>query len=518
MRIKHCYPELTEPAISETAAKASPGAAADGSANVPEPVAMEIKNKRIVVNAAFLRRAAEVIPAACALEAVLDHGVAHYTYCPWDFHTHLVLHSEAKKVLKNADMAATATERFMDVVADTHCYKEKASPLPQLYRGLERGVLDEAMHALYQKIWGEDLGVHGYEHIARRLSRLRYLDRQSWPESLARFCKIIRELLESEQDSGRLSEPNPMGPSDLGRYSPQEIDQGLKQFAMGAAGPQAFKDVVEDFEEELQEAALDKDTGMGLGGGSALDANLLYYMKLAENYALPVRKMPMEKSGSRYPYGHSPWEVGKPFRDIDPWTSLGKFMPGITQIWEKREGETVGEEERVPDCLVMIDSSGSMTNPREKLSYAVLGAACAADAYLRQGARVAVYNFSDTETGGKLVLDYTRDRKPVYQALCRYFGGGTRLSVGDIGAFQQSRPADIFLITDMQITNLEDLLACFEKLENRITAVHIGDNDQVTQFKDRMSNRRGLSLFPVRQRQDIPRIVLGKLEEYFRSV
>ncbi|MBW1837702.1 MAG: hypothetical protein JRI99_12325, partial [Deltaproteobacteria bacterium] len=96
-------------------------------------------------------------------------------------------------------------------------------------------------------------------------------------------------------------------------------------------------------------------------------------MKLAENYLLPIRKVPMQKSGFMYPCSHVPWEVSRPYQDIDPWTSFGKIMPGITQTWKRVEGEVFGQEEGIPDCIVIIDSSGSMQNPKHSLSYAVLG-------------------------------------------------------------------------------------------------------------------------------------------------
>jgi hypothetical protein len=276
--------------------------------------------------------------------------------------------------------------------------------------------------------------------------------------------------------------------------------------------------VVKDFEGELEEAVHDTHGKMGLGSGASLDADILFYMKLAENYALPIKKTPIEKSGSLYPFSHSPWELGKPFRDIDPWTSFGKVMPGITQIWERREGDTFGEEEGTPDCIIMIDSSGSMINPRQQLSYAVLGAACASDAYLRNDARVAVYNFSDARHGGRQLIDFTRHRKKIYQSLCHYFGGGTRLDIEDMESLQNPSHPDIFIITDMQITNLEALIAYINELENRVTAVHIGDNKHVRQFKKSMGIRKNISIYSVQEKKDIPKIVLGKITEYFRSV
>ena len=78
------------------------------------------------------------------------------------------------------------------------------------------------------------------------------------------------------------------------------------------------------------------------------------------------------------PITMSPGNRNAPYQDVDPWTSFGKIMPGITQIWQRQEGEVFGSEEGVPDCILIIDSSASMTNPRQELSFAVLGAACAA--------------------------------------------------------------------------------------------------------------------------------------------
>jgi hypothetical protein len=148
----------------------------------------------------------------------------------------------------------------------------------------------------------------------------------------------------------------------------------------------------------------------------------------------------------------------------------------------------------------------------------VLGAACASDAYLRNDASVAVYNFSDVEAGGRRILDFSRERKSVYQCLCHYFGGGTRIDIGDIDAIKSENTPDIFLITDMQITNLESLIEYFNGLENRITAVHIGDNEHVRKFRRSMEIRKNLNIYTIQRKEDIPRIVLGKVREYFGNV
>lgn len=498
VRERHLFPELPAPECAEG-----------------EPrVGLDMKGKKISISKEFVEEMSQKLGTHEVLEGLLDHAVSHYVYCPWDFSTHMKLYAEAKKVLKDKQMAQKATDYFMDVVADTHCVARQETPLPNIYKHVKRGKLDEAIHALCQKIWGVDLGVEGHADISRKLSRLPYLDRSRWRESIKRFAKVIHALLEMEEQSGNLDDPGPMGSHDLDQYSSQEIERGLQDLAMEAGAPSEFKEIVQDFEDELMEAALQTDTGMGLGPGRSVDADILYYMKLAENYLLPIRRTPMEKSGSLYPHHHIPWEVGKPYQDIDPWTSFGKIMPGITQTWRRLEGDIFGDEEGIPDCIVVIDSSGSMTDPRQNISYAVLGAACACDAYLRNEAHVAVYNFSDSYLGGQQILPYSQNRRQIYRTICHYFGGGTKLLIENIEALQTDETPDIFMITDMQITNLEILIQYFNTCKNRVTAVHIGDNTHVQTFRNSMALQKNIGIYPVENKKDIPRIVLGKIREY----
>jgi hypothetical protein len=239
-------------------------------------------------------------------------------------------------------------------------------------------------------------------------------------------------------------------------------------------------------------------------------------MKLAENYSIPLKKVPLEEKGSLHPHSHSPWEIGSPFQDVDIWTSFGKILPGVTQIWKKKEGKGRGKVEETPDCLIAIDSSGSMINPRKSLSYAVLGAACAANAYLRNDSKVAIYNFSDAPMGGKDILSYTNRKDEIYRVLCKYFGGGTALDLEDLVPLIQGRKnLDLFIITDMKITNLEALIGFFGQIQNRITAVHIGDNPYAARFEKAVEKKRNINIFTVKKKEDIPHIVLGRISEYF---
>ncbi len=520
LKRKHLYPEIPMPLIkgaSETDQEA-------GEEN--QTVGLEMKQKQMTINSAFVSQMKKKMSEKSVIEALLDHGITHYTFCPWDFQTYLMLYSEAKKIMGDKELAKQVSNYFIDVIANTHCVKHRHTEIPELHRHLKKGMVEEVITSLYQKIWGIDLGISpskmNKDHIGivRRLERIPYLDRSRWGESVQRFARSIKPLLIEEEKQRRGEEGkgdrNPQGEHDLSHYSIEEIDQGLRDYAQKTKTLSEFKDVVEDLSDELRGAGYGMEGGMGRGHGNPIDAEVLFYMKLAENYSIPIKKIPLEKIGSLHPHSHSPWEVGSPFQDVDIWTSFGKIMPGITQIWKKKEGKGRGKAEGTPDCLIAIDSSGSMINPRKSLSYAVLGAACATNAYLRNDSKVAVYNFSDAPMGGKEILDYTDRREEIYRVLCRYFGGGTALDLEDLmPLIQGKKNVDFFIITDMKITNLEALIGFFGQIQNRVTAVHIGDNPYAARFEKAVEKKRNISLYSVKRKEDIPYIVLGKIRDYF---
>jgi hypothetical protein len=501
VRRKHLWPELPMPQMGEV----------DG------PVAMHMHDKQITLNAAICSTLAEHLPATTVVEALLDHGVSHYTRCPWDLNTHLQLYATAKAELHRKSLAKLATDTFIDVVANTYCVKELQTPLPDVYRHLGGGALTGAIAALYTQIWGIDVEGCADPVLIRRLARIPYLDRRQWMQSLRRFVQLLRPLFETE---GHQRQPDPpaLGHHSLESYSAEELSQGLQAFAQQVQDLEQFRDIVQDFADELVALGYGTEDGAGLGSGAVIDADALYYMQLAQGYRIPLHGIPLARSGVMDPYSHAPWEASKPVQDIDLWTSFGKFLPGVSQTWVRRQGELFGQREGVPDCVIVLDSSGSMTNPRERLSYAVLGAACATEAYLRRAAQVAVYNFSDARLDGKTVLPFTGTRQAIYRSLCVYHGGGTSIWLRDLEDLRCTAAGgapDLLLLTDMQITNLEEVIEYLAGVEGRITVIHIGENNATTHFRQATRSHPRLHIFTVQDSQDIPLIVLGQMRSYF---
>ena len=73
---------------------------------------------------------------------------------------------------------------------------------------------------------------------------------------------------------------------------------------------------------------------------------------------------------------------------------------------------------------------------------------------------------------------------------------------------------DLLLITDMQITNLEDVIGFLAGVEGRVTVIHIGENRATDRFRQATQNHPRLQIFSVAERQDIPHIVLGQVRGY----
>jgi hypothetical protein len=501
VRRKHLWPELPTPHV----------------AAIDTPVGMQMRDKQITLNVTTCNELAEHLPALTVVEALLDHGISHYTRCPWDLTTQLQLYATAKAVLHRKSLAKLATDAFIDVVANTYCVKELHTPLPEIYRHLGGGALEGALAALYTQIWGVEVHGSADPDMVRRLARIPYLNRQQWPQSLRRFVQLLQPLLEEESRHQRQSAPA-LGHHSLESYTSEEVMQGLQAFAAQVEDMQQFCDTIRDFADELAALGYGAGGDAGRGRGKSLDAEVLYYMQLAQRHRLPVRGVPMVETGTLEPYSHTPWEVSKPVQDIDVWTSFGKFLPGLSQTWTRRQGRIVGQRESIPDCLIGLDSSGSMPNPRRQLSYATLGAGCAAEAYLRRQASVAVYNFSDARAGGETFLPFTADRQAIYQELCVYHGGGTSLSMRGLEGLRctgTDTVPDLLLITDMQITNFEDVVAYLAAVEGRITVIHIGENPATERFRQATRYHPRLQIFTVHDSRDIPHIVLGQMERYF---
>lgn len=555
VRKKYFYPVLDMPVQGKANKKGNP----------INTAAIVFDEKRtIYINPDFAYNVEKLgMPLNDAVEAILDHEIAHNSYCPRDFSKYLEMHAEMLKVMKDdAAKLNSAINYYMDAIVNTHNVREKDTKIPELYKTVYGGIkghdMETIMGMMYQEIWNMDLGVakiadadselsimkkaledkdyrlkkmdpsdkahdvlkgqiaefrEATEKKERMLdavktiSEIPYLDKENWDKNSRVFAKAVKEFI--------IEDPR-MGSEGLDQFSDDEIKKGIREYAQ-KSDPRRFEEVMKSLEETMDSRKGEcKIKRGGKGPGNQRNYRSEFYQRRAEKYTMPIEGTPLRKSGSLFPETHSKWEVGENVGDIDYWNSYGKILPGITQKWNRSEGETHLDDEAIPDCVLLIDSSGSMPDPGKVLSQAVLGAGAAADAYLRRGAKVAVYNFSDAMGWNEHVLDFTDDREKVYNALCVYFGGGTSLNHGTIEKIREkSKDADVFIITDMQITNLDSVLKYFDGFSGRVTAVHIGENEATERFQEAFEGKKNVSIYRVDIEDDIPKVVVGKIKKDF---
>ncbi|MFA6489367.1 MAG: hypothetical protein WCT52_01690 [Candidatus Micrarchaeia archaeon] len=261
--------------------------------------------------------------------------------------------------------------------------------------------------------------------------------------------------------------------------------------------------------------------GIGLDesfSGLDVDASTVeYYLTLVRNYPLVIGRVPIETNGMRDVYkGTERFTAGSPPHRAMPFTSGGKILPGITRMTGigKRHRRTLDYE--VPNALILIDSSDTMPDPATQKSAPVAAGISTAISYLNMGGEVGVLNFGPKSC----YLPFGRDEGRIFLSIVAKQHGGTRIDVGivkqmleaqgsghliegglDIScvlsdpAFEKiaaeaakkevsvstdaisrisgAKPVDLFIFSDMKISNLSELLGLVEEREgvNRATII-----------------------------------------------
>lgn len=238
-----------------------------------------------------------------------------------------------------------------------------------------------------------------------------------------------------------------------------------------------------------------------------------WYRSRARRYSVYIEAL--VKRGSLYPDQITDFELDDSIDTFNPVESYGKVLPSLAKKHELAEFERYAEIS-VPDAVIIIDSSGSMPNPKEVVSYAVLGAFSIARNYFELGAKVGVINFSNVN----LQLELTRDRQSVYEMLKLYQGYGTTLHIDDLDQYVSSlvgETEDYILITDAGIDNIQSVLDYFSEIKGRLTIIWLKSESQYDdKFKERYELFKNklpttVTFIEVAHERDIPRIAVGKM-------
>jgi len=456
-----------------------------------------------------------------ALLGILHHELNHWAKHPYDLKTIILEHSW----LSDAANKNEIRNLYDDVVVNLDLMINKGlEQVAQTYRELPVGsVTDRLLRAFYARVTGIDFGsVEIDPDLEQKLSALRAIDfldlsRIRIKNNIRRFAEIVDELLDI---SNQLDLP--FTSFNLGDFRTDEVSRAMEGIAREVT-PREYQDIAAEVLKGLQNNELklpDKRSGgKGISPGEQdlrqdLDKpDVSWYRSRARRYSISIESL--IRQGSLYPDQIMDFELDDSIDTFNPVESYGKVLPSLAKKHQLAEFEHYGEYS-VPDAVILMDSSGSMADPEEVISYAVLGAFAVARNFFALGAKVGVVNFSNSN----LTLAPSRDRQTVYEMLKTYQGHGTTLHLSELDryiAMHSGGARDYILITDAGIENVDKVIDYFSHIEGRLTVIWIkGEGDFDERFKENYDRfikhlPPSVTFAEVAREQDIPRIAVGKM-------
>lgn len=462
----------------------------------------DFKNLEVSINPDYIDQLAKKgLKEETALNAILGHEVGHFVDYPGTVLTLLKMHRIAREDLFE-QQANLAKDAFTNIQNNTNLiqnrdYKKVLKTLKT--EAAEATGLNKIIFGLYQKLWNKRLGVKlnkKEREMVARLQEIDYLNREYLEYNFKKFIKIVHD---------NLGQYRPHGDSSIAMFSRNQIKEGIKQFVKST--------VPGDFERTVKEV-LREEKGIKAGlikGDMTVAKN--FYSALAEDYPIPIRKKQIEKDGSLYPYTHEEFSIDDSINDLDPFSSRG-IIPGVTQKWIRKDAEVLTEFSKIPESFIIIDSSGSMPNPDQRVSVPVLGATVIANAYLDNDARVAVYNFS----ADSIVAKPSKTKSRIHRIIRTYQAGGTVFSPEVVHKIVEKQESlDISIISDMNIHNFDEFVTYVAGLPN-IHRIHLfyTHSGNIKDIETKLRHKENVAILPLKAKKDVAAITMGELVKSIR--
>jgi hypothetical protein len=405
---------------------------------------------------------------------VLAHEVGHHVLCPADLTDKGRLLVRVRRGLPGLEGHAPMVQNmYADLLINDRLLRSRGLRMAEVYRRV-RGATDP-LWTFYQRIYeillalpagtlvaGEvDSAMEGDAQLGAKLARVYATD---WLSGAGGFAALCRRYLEasaakSAEHLRRLlcvgvvnqdeQVPGLTRVDEAGEVLHPALDPRVNEFAepvpsepVSGSGAQ-YREPFE-YRQILRQLGLDV---------SAQEAAARYYRERALPHLVPFPVTRRPPSTEPLPEGLGTWDTGEPLEAVD-WlaTTLRSpvVVPGVTTV-QRLAGAVEGDErdERPVDLDIYVDSSGSMSNPTELVSYLALAGVILAESALRVGARVQVTLWSGTNqftcTDG-----FVRDERAILAVLTGFFGGATAFPLHVLRDTyrDRDRPTHIVVISD----------------------------------------------------------------------
>ncbi len=417
---------------------------------------------------------------------ILAHEIGHHILAPATPTDHARLITRIRKGLPTLEVhAPLVANLFTDLLINDRLKRQHGLRMDEIYRCLEisdtGGQLWSFYLAIYEELWSLERGALGGARDDARVlgdawlgARVVRIYARDWLIGASRFATLILPYLVEDtkalaaaanlfdtRDAGAGSEP--VGLSDI---DAEEDGDGIH--------PMDDPAITGKTDDQPGTTQSEKGHGRNQGGqrrepfefGEILRASgvILTDEQMAARYyreqALPhlVRFPARMQSRSSEPQleGLEPWEFGDSFDEIDWLSTLTQSphpVPGVTML-KRQYGQEPGETPNVEpiDLDLYVDSSGSMPNPQQRISYLTLAGAIIALSALRTGARVQASLWS-----GKRELictkGFVRNEDEILAVLTGYFGGGTAFPIHQLRETYANRADDARSVHILQISD-----------------------------------------------------------------
>lgn len=457
---------------------------------------IRLHDQAVVVN---LREVADIGIGDFAHE-VLAHEIGHHVLAPATLSEHTRMIARMRWALPTVEQhAPMVANLYTDLLINNRLQRSGGLRLAQLYRALKgdtsTGSLWTVYMRIYELLWSQPKGSLGGGATDDRMegdallgARLLRSYAGDWLDGSGRFaCLLLPYLMEDEQTREVLSlwqdtknaaaggEPAGLTEADPeeqeGAIHPAE-DPALNGEGEGgddvrqttAAAPKSGKRQTPSrgqCREPFQYGEILRAAGLVL---SDHEIAIRYYRERARPHLIPFPSRKTPESRDPLPEGLEPWDIGHSLDAADWLQSVlqsPRVVPGMTtvqRVWGTTEG-TLPRREPL-DLDLYVDSSGSMANPQQLVSYPALAGAIVCLSALRAGARVQVTLWSGarqfTSTAG-----FSRNEHEILAVLTGYFGGATAFPLHVLrdtyarrGA--ADRPVHIMVISDDGVSTMFD--------------------------------------------------------------
>ena len=504
-----------------------------------------IKNQ-ILLNIPFIIAMARIgVEPRTSISLLFAREINAWLRIPQGAREYLWLYGNLRQVVYSERVASRLLQAYLDIWNDLDLYynQGKTKELVLVYRVSVRACGNTAEDNFYRVLagtletkTGTDLGVTltgVHRALVDQLAKLSYLEPADRGREVQQFGLAISKIFFFKQvtttgrgggagsgsaSGAKAQEEKPEQPRwPLGQDSVRDL--GSMSGLEGAIG--RFAGEIHNTKTfDLLLEAFSRLGGEGIATTRFQTGRWFYYRELSKKYPLEILRREAQQSAPSFPVDLTNWTPEDDPLHTDFFASMGlQATPGITQRRRFAGGESQYHATVLPDLIVVIDSSSSMPQPNQTISYAVLGGIVAARAYLANGGQVAVYNFSSSD----LVLNFTRNESKIYKHIAACQWGGTVLNASVLDSFlrnreQLGREADVLLITDMGISGVDNVIQKLRNCEkmHRVFLFLVGGNPATVHEQFAGSKVKIYALD--RDSGDFPRVVLGAVQESFASV